>query len=101
MTRTMPSRALRLPASDMPLRGAPLHCHFMRSSRCVDESFRVHDNKIVFSGPVAQLGARFHGMEEVVGSIPTRSTNKQFTINELGGHTVPGILIVGSIWQQT
>jgi hypothetical protein len=25
---------------------------------------------------VAQLGARFHGMEEVVGSIPTRSTNK-------------------------
>jgi hypothetical protein len=23
---------------------------------------------------VAQLGARFHGMEEVVGSIPTRST---------------------------
>jgi hypothetical protein len=26
-------------------------------------------------GPVAQLGARFHGMEEVVGSIPTRSTN--------------------------
>ena len=27
-------------------------------------------------GPVAQLGARFHGMEEVVGSIPTRSTNK-------------------------
>jgi hypothetical protein len=27
-------------------------------------------------GPVAQLGARFHGMEEVVGSIPTRSTSK-------------------------
>ena len=26
-------------------------------------------------GPVAQLGARFHGMEEVVGSSPTRSTN--------------------------
>src|SRR5207237_3802024 len=38
----------------MPLRqnlSSPLHC-----------------------GPVAQLGARFHGMEEVVGSIPTRST---------------------------
>jgi hypothetical protein len=29
---------------------------------------------------VAQLGARFHGMEEVVGSIPTRSTK---TINNL------------------
>ena len=28
------------------------------------------------SGPVAQLGARFHGMEEVIGSIPIRSTNK-------------------------
>ena len=28
------------------------------------------------SGPVAQLGARFHGMEEVVGSIPVRSTNQ-------------------------
>ena len=27
------------------------------------------------SGPVAQLGARFHGMEEVIGSIPIRSTN--------------------------
>ena len=31
------------------------------------------------SGPVAQLGARFHGMEEVVGSIPTRSTNRPKT----------------------
>ena len=25
---------------------------------------------------MAQLGARFHGMEEVIGSIPIRSTNK-------------------------
>jgi hypothetical protein len=25
-------------------------------------------------GPVAQRGARFHGMEEVIGSIPIRST---------------------------
>src|SRR5271156_1073745 len=33
-------------------------------------------------GPVAQLGARFHGMEEVVGSIPTRSTN---SLNNLVG----------------
>ena len=29
---------------------------------------------VTYCGPVAQLGARFHGMEEVVGSIPTRST---------------------------
>jgi hypothetical protein len=32
-------------------------------------------------GPVAQLGARFHGMEEVTGSIPVRSTNQT---NNLG-----------------
>ena len=31
------------------------------------------------SGPVAQLGARFHGMEEVAGSIPARSTIKSTT----------------------
>jgi hypothetical protein len=31
------------------------------------------------SGPVAQLGARFHGMEEVTGSIPVRSTNNPTT----------------------
>ena len=37
-------------------------------------SFRSMRISIVVCGPVAQLGARFHGMEEVVGSIPTRST---------------------------
>ena len=31
----------------------------------------------MWRGPVAQLGARFHGMEEVVGSIPTRSTKSR------------------------
>jgi hypothetical protein len=31
---------------------------------------------------VAQLGARFHGMEEVVGSIPTRSTNHLNNLKE-------------------
>ncbi len=30
--------------------------------------------KSVVCGPVAQLGARFHGMEEVKGSNPFRST---------------------------
>ena len=34
-------------------------------------------------GPVAQLGARFHGMEEVIGSIPIRSTNKPLNISNL------------------
>jgi hypothetical protein len=33
-------------------------------------------------GPVAQLGARFHGMEEVIGSIPIRSTNKSNNLVE-------------------
>ncbi len=28
---------------------------------------------------MAQLGARFHGMEEVIGSIPIRSTNNLLT----------------------
>ncbi len=31
--------------------------------------------KVPTRGPVAQLGARFHGMEEVVSSNLTRSTN--------------------------
>ncbi len=31
---------------------------------------------------MAQLGARFHGMEEVIGSIPIRST-KSFSIEYL------------------
>jgi hypothetical protein len=41
-----------------------------------DESDSVNENEYIpfRRGPVAQLGARFHGMEEVVGSIPTRST---------------------------
>lgn len=34
-------------------------------------------------GPVAQLGARFHGMEKVEGSNPSRST-KMFLCSELG-----------------
>jgi hypothetical protein len=42
------------------------------------------------SGPVAQLGARFHGMEEVIGSIPIRST-KQLHHNE----SLPHLLLRG------
>ncbi len=42
------------------------------------------------SGPVAQLGARFHGMEEVVGSIPTRSTKiVSLKINNLTSRPPP------------
>ena len=36
------------------------------------------------------LGARFHGMEEVVGSIPTRSTNIPFKFIELDAYTPTG-----------
>jgi hypothetical protein len=49
-----------------------------RSRRKIDELMQSRDNRGVVSrlcGPVAQLGARFHGMEEVIGSIPIRSTN--------------------------
>ena len=48
----------------------PISCGRMKS-------FGTFPTRRVFacSGPVAQLGARFHGMEEVVGSNPTRSTN--------------------------
>ena len=30
------------------------------------------------NGPVAQLGARLNGIQEVTGSIPVRSTNLSF-----------------------
>ena len=39
------------------------------------------------SGPVAQLGARFHGMEEVIGSIPIRSTNNPIKMNHFHTQT--------------
>jgi hypothetical protein len=45
-------------------------------AKLVCYSWRKH----LLRGPVAQLGARFHGMEEVVGSNPTRST-KLFPID--------------------
>src|SRR5579872_3797077 len=39
--------------------------------------------EVTVCGPVAQLGARFHGMEEVVSSNLTRSTK---TFQTLTGH---------------
>ena len=51
----------------------PCSCGFVQ--RLTQRAATVRIGKVLFeSGPVAQLGARFHGMEEVVGSIPTRST---------------------------
>jgi hypothetical protein len=44
------------------------------SSARIIEVISHQTGSVPTSGPVAQLGARFHGMEEVVGSIPTRST---------------------------
>jgi hypothetical protein len=46
-----------------------------------DGSLRI-DEVLPKSGPVAQLGARFHGMEEVIGSIPIRSTKYINTLAE-------------------
>ena len=34
---------------------------------------------------MAQLGARFHGMEEVIGSIPIRSTKQPLTNQAYAG----------------
>ena len=34
------------------------------------------------SGPVAQLGARLNGIQEVTGSIPVRSTNSKSLISK-------------------
>ena len=52
-----------------------------------DAAAKLSENQIraiaLPSGPVAQLGARFHGMEEVVGSIPTRSTKSSIMEGEL------------------
>jgi hypothetical protein len=51
-------------------------------ARQIDELVQSIDNREVVSrlrGPVAQLGARFHGMEEVIGSIPIRSTKESIT----------------------
>jgi hypothetical protein len=47
---------------------------------------RTRRTAIHQSGPVAQLGARFHGMEEVVGSIPTRSTNPLNKLDRVSLH---------------
>jgi hypothetical protein len=55
---------------------APLAAWFDYGARLRENEGDVTVSGVVppQSGPVAQLGARFHGMEEVVGSIPTRST---------------------------
>jgi hypothetical protein len=45
------------------------------------------DRVLPESGPVAQLGARFHGMEEVIGSIPIRSTNNPIKMNHFHTQT--------------
>ena len=36
---------------------------------------------------MAQLGARFHGMEEVIGSIPIRSTKYLNNLQAISGNT--------------
>ena len=38
---------------------------------------------------MAQLGARFHGMEEVIGSIPIRSTKQPLVCRKFGGGDYP------------
>jgi hypothetical protein len=52
----------------------------------VPQSSRI-ERVLPKSGPVAQLGARFHGMEEVIGSIPIRSTNNPIRMNHFHTQT--------------
>jgi hypothetical protein len=49
-------------------------------------------------GPVAQLGARFHGMEEVIGSIPIRSTKQPSYIKNVPGGVQA--LLLPLVWPQ-
>src|SRR5580698_1713607 len=44
------------------------------ASPAITTASRCYNSRSVGCGPVAQLGARFHGMEEVKGSNPFRST---------------------------
>lgn len=55
---------------------------FSHGLRRTDASFTLRDPRGSSAeahpnGPVAQLGERFHGMEEVVGSSPIRSTSRR------------------------
>ena len=54
------------------------------TSARIIEVIQQQTGSVPTRGPVAQLGARFHGMEEVVGSIPTRSTKSSRKIEVLG-----------------
>ncbi len=65
----------------------------MQFMQCLTPRAATLRIEIVFSesGPVAQLGARFHGMEEVTGSIPVRSTN-----NPLHAYGLPNRLACGN-----
>ena len=44
----------------------------------LDPSARMNGSSILTDGPVAQLGARLNGIQEVTGSIPVRSTTPSF-----------------------
>jgi hypothetical protein len=57
------------------------------SKRCDCQRARARVLRFVLNGPVAQLGARFHGMEEVVSSNLTRSTKTiSYTLRKLRPH---------------
>ncbi len=53
----------------------------MRVSSCEDIIFMVFFQ--LHLGPLAHLVERFHGMEEVTGSIPVRSTKFDLTKNAI------------------
>ena len=62
----------------------------------IDESHPSRDNERValYVGLWRSLGARFHGMEEVVGSIPTRSTNHFNNLDRASVHRLSVCVMV-------
>ena len=46
----------------------------------LERSARMNGSSILTDGPVAQLGARLNGIQEVTGSIPVRSTKPSFPV---------------------
>ena len=78
-SRAGEANSIHLARLVMPLRGYDVRSRKLRLCAGLERlarrwTSRVFPDRLVPSGPVAQLGARFHGMEEVIGSIPIRST---------------------------
>jgi hypothetical protein len=64
----------------LPLPFAQGLAQYALLARCARVWYDDEAGGKLVSGPVAQLGARLHGMQKVRGSNPLRSTNEVFVI---------------------